>query len=96
MYSAYVEATEQLALEKDKNRLQTQYLDQILKEIEEKAPLLQQQRADYENALLNQVLIWTRDLSVVSAWQAGNSYHIHEPWNVTYKKDEHSRLIGSL
>ena len=66
MYSAYVEATEQLALEKDKNRLQTQYLDQILKEIEEKAPLLQQQRADYENALLNQVLIWTRDLSVPS------------------------------
>ena len=55
MYSAYVEATEQLALEKDKNRLQSQYLDQILKEIEEKAPLLQQQRADYENALLNQV-----------------------------------------
>ena len=55
IYSSYVEATEQLALEKDKNRLQTQYLDQILKEIEEKAPLLQQQRADYENALLNQV-----------------------------------------
>ena len=55
MYTAYVEATEHLALEKDKNRLQTQYLDQILKEIEEKAPLLQQQRADYENALLNQV-----------------------------------------
>ena len=63
MYTAYVEATEHLALEKDKNRLQTQYLDQILKEIEEKAPLLQQQRADYENALLNQV---HRNLTVKS------------------------------
>ncbi|XP_065056789.1 nucleoprotein TPR-like isoform X2 [Rhopilema esculentum] len=51
IYSEYVEVSDALELEKDENTRLKQYLDQILQEIEEKAPLLQRQREDYENAL---------------------------------------------
>ncbi|CAH3109789.1 unnamed protein product [Pocillopora meandrina] len=51
IYSQYVEVSDALQQEKDENIRLKQYLDQILKEIEEKAPVLQQQRRDYEQAL---------------------------------------------
>nr|XP_002734339.1 PREDICTED: nucleoprotein TPR-like [Saccoglossus kowalevskii] len=51
MYSAYVESSDDLQLEKEENRRLNMYLDQILKEIEEKAPVLQKQREDYEKSL---------------------------------------------
>ncbi|XP_015755854.1 PREDICTED: nucleoprotein TPR-like [Acropora digitifera] len=51
IYSQYVEVSDALQQEKDENIRLKQYLDQILKEIEEKAPILQQQRKDYEQAL---------------------------------------------
>ncbi|XP_077991395.1 nucleoprotein TPR-like [Glandiceps talaboti] len=51
MYSAYIESSDALELEKQENRRLNQYLDQILKEIEEKAPVMQKQREDYEKSI---------------------------------------------
>ncbi|XP_070555151.1 nucleoprotein TPR-like [Ptychodera flava] len=51
IYSSYVEVSDALALEKQENGRLNQYLDDILKEIEEKAPIMQQQREDYEKLL---------------------------------------------
>ncbi|XP_048581842.1 nucleoprotein TPR isoform X2 [Nematostella vectensis] len=51
IYSQYVEVSDALQREKLENTRLNNYMDQILKEIEEKAPLLQQQKIDYERAL---------------------------------------------
>ncbi|KAL5021860.1 hypothetical protein ScPMuIL_001015 [Solemya velum] len=51
IYNEYVKSTDALQLEKDENKRLNLYLDQILQEIEEKAPLLKKQREDYEAAL---------------------------------------------
>ncbi|XP_012542319.1 nucleoprotein TPR [Monomorium pharaonis] len=53
IYTQLVEATNELALAKEENgRLKCQ-MDAILRELEQKAPLLQQQRQDYETAMSN-------------------------------------------
>ncbi|KAK3607529.1 hypothetical protein CHS0354_025782 [Potamilus streckersoni] len=51
IYNEYVQATDTLLLEKEENKRLNHYLDQILQEIEEKAPILKKQRDDYETAL---------------------------------------------
>ncbi|PIK55813.1 putative nucleoprotein TPR-like [Apostichopus japonicus] len=51
MYSEYIKASESLQSEKLENQRLNEYMDQILQEIEEKAPILQQQREDYEKSL---------------------------------------------
>ncbi|XP_020609857.1 nucleoprotein TPR-like isoform X1 [Orbicella faveolata] len=51
IYSQYVEVQDALQQEKTENTRLKMYLDQILKEIEEKAPVLLQQKRDYEQAL---------------------------------------------
>lgn len=51
IYDQYIETIDSLQLEKAENTCLKEYMDQILKEVEEKAPLLKQQRKDYENAL---------------------------------------------
>ncbi|XP_052775789.1 nucleoprotein TPR-like isoform X2 [Mya arenaria] len=51
IYNEYVQATDSLQLEKDENKRLNLYLDQILQEIEAKAPMLKKQREDYEIAL---------------------------------------------
>ncbi|XP_014791097.1 nucleoprotein TPR isoform X3 [Octopus bimaculoides] len=51
IYNEYVQAIEELQLEKEENKRLKSYLDQIMQEIEEKAPILRQQREDYEQAL---------------------------------------------
>ncbi|XP_071835519.1 nucleoprotein TPR-like isoform X3 [Apostichopus japonicus] len=51
MYSEYIKASEALQSEKLENQRLNEYMDQILQEIEEKAPILQQQREDYEKSL---------------------------------------------
>jgi nucleoprotein TPR len=53
IYTQLVEATNELVLAKEENgRLKCQ-MDAILRELEQKAPLLQQQREDYEAAMTN-------------------------------------------
>ncbi|CAE1241745.1 TPR [Acanthosepion pharaonis] len=51
IYNEYVQAVDELHLEKEENKRINGYLDQIMQEIEEKAPILRQQREDYEHAL---------------------------------------------
>jgi nucleoprotein TPR len=43
--------SEELAQEKEENRRLNAYMDQILLEIEERAPVLRQQRENYEMAM---------------------------------------------
>ncbi|XP_052073511.1 nucleoprotein TPR-like isoform X6 [Mytilus californianus] len=53
IYNAYVNVSDELMLEKEENKRLQQYLDDILHEIEEKAPVLKKQKEDYVQALQN-------------------------------------------
>ncbi|BFY99561.1 hypothetical protein BsWGS_02600 [Bradybaena similaris] len=53
IYNEYVQAMDALGDEREENKKLTSYLEQILQEIEEKAPLLKKQREDYETALIS-------------------------------------------
>ncbi|KAJ9577845.1 hypothetical protein L9F63_025295 [Diploptera punctata] len=53
IYSQYVAVSEELMLEKEETRKLNLYINTILEEIEEKAPLLKKQKEDYEAALEN-------------------------------------------
>ncbi|KAG8436525.1 hypothetical protein GDO86_007580 [Hymenochirus boettgeri] len=48
LYNAYVETQDQLLVEKQENKKVTKYLDEIVKEVEAKAPILKRQREEYE------------------------------------------------
>ncbi|XP_064416030.1 translocated promoter region b, nuclear basket protein isoform X2 [Latimeria chalumnae] len=48
LYNAYVEAQDQLLLEKLESQRANKYLDEIIKEVEAKAPILKRQREEYE------------------------------------------------
>lgn len=50
IYTAYVEAQEQLQLEKLENKRVNKYLDDIVQEVEAKAPILKRQREELERA----------------------------------------------
>ncbi|XP_007481029.2 nucleoprotein TPR isoform X2 [Monodelphis domestica] len=50
LYNAYVETQDQLLLEKLENKRINKYLDEIVKEVEAKAPILKRQREEYECA----------------------------------------------
>jgi nucleoprotein TPR len=51
IYSQMVSLSEELTSEKEENKRLNSYMDQILMEIEERAPILRQQREDYEQAI---------------------------------------------
>lgn len=48
-----MDATNELALEREENEKLKSQMEIILKELEEKAPILRQQRQDYEDAIAN-------------------------------------------
>lgn len=48
VYSAYIETQEQLQLERMENRRVNKYLDDIVQEVEAKAPILKRQRDEHE------------------------------------------------
>uniref|UniRef100_A0A8C5Q972 Nucleoprotein TPR n=1 Tax=Leptobrachium leishanense TaxID=445787 RepID=A0A8C5Q972_9ANUR len=48
LYNAYVETQDQLLLERQENKRLNKYLDEIVKEVEAKAPILKRQREEYE------------------------------------------------
>ncbi|KAM3841233.1 nucleoprotein TPR isoform 2-T2 [Vipera latastei] len=50
LYNAYVEAQDQLLLEKLENKRINKYLDEIVQEVEAKAPILKRQREEYERS----------------------------------------------
>ncbi|XP_061166094.1 nucleoprotein TPR-like [Saccostrea echinata] len=51
IYNEYMQASENLYLEKEETKRLNSYIDTILQEIEEKAPLIRKQREDYEQSL---------------------------------------------
>ncbi|KAJ7387985.1 hypothetical protein OS493_040594, partial [Desmophyllum pertusum] len=85
-YSANMwKSSDALQQEKDENIRLKQYLDQILKEIEEKAPVLQQQRKDFEQALhsvdqlsrrLDSALVENEESKVFAEEAAKKSEHL--------------------
>lgn len=48
LYTAYVESHEQLQLERLENKRVNKYLDDIVQEVEAKAPILKRQRDEHE------------------------------------------------
>ncbi|XP_055962594.1 nucleoprotein TPR [Sorex fumeus] len=50
LYNAYVETQDQLLLEKLENKRVNKYLDEIVREVEAKAPILRRQREEHERA----------------------------------------------
>ncbi|XP_077188778.1 nucleoprotein TPR isoform X2 [Paroedura picta] len=50
LYNAYIEAQDQLLLEKLENKRINKYLDEIVQEVEAKAPILKRQREEYERS----------------------------------------------
>lgn len=70
IYSKYVEATQEAAMLREENKRQSEIMNQILLEIEHKAPMLQQQREDYERLMQESTLVTkklqltTQDLEV--------------------------------
>ncbi|KAM5148156.1 nucleoprotein TPR [Mantella aurantiaca] len=48
LYNAYMEAQDKLLIEKQENKRISKYLDDIVKEVEAKAPILKRQREEYE------------------------------------------------
>ncbi|KAF4082461.1 hypothetical protein AMELA_G00151390 [Ameiurus melas] len=53
IYTAYVESQEQLQLEKLENKRVNKYLDDIVQEVEAKAPILKRQREELERAQIS-------------------------------------------
>ncbi|XP_018399421.1 PREDICTED: nucleoprotein TPR isoform X2 [Cyphomyrmex costatus] len=53
IYTQLVEVTNDLNVEREENERLKSQMDVILRELEQKAPLLQQQRQDYETAMAN-------------------------------------------
>uniref|UniRef100_A0A8C7UTD2 Nucleoprotein TPR n=1 Tax=Oncorhynchus mykiss TaxID=8022 RepID=A0A8C7UTD2_ONCMY len=49
LYNAFVDIQDQLLVEKQENRRVTRVLDEIVQEVEEKAPILKRQREEYES-----------------------------------------------
>ncbi|XP_068096253.1 nucleoprotein TPR [Hyperolius riggenbachi] len=48
LYNAYMETKDELLIEKQENKRISKYLDDIVKEVEAKAPVLKRQREEYE------------------------------------------------
>eukprot|EP01080_Neovahlkampfia_damariscottae_P009048 gene9048-1145_t len=57
IYNKYVEVSEELIKEKNENNHLNEVLNQILKEIKEKGPLIQQQREDYEKLMSSHAIL---------------------------------------
>ncbi|XP_026667646.1 nucleoprotein TPR-like [Ceratina calcarata] len=60
IYTQLVDVTNELTSEREKNERMKSQMDVILRELEAKAPLLQQQREDYESAMSNITTLTSR------------------------------------
>ena len=71
LYSSYVDATTELDNQKAENHRLQKSLDQIIQEVQEKAPILRQQKQDYEKCLItNCDLTKKLDLAMVQSQKA--------------------------
>ncbi|KOX78183.1 Nucleoprotein TPR [Melipona quadrifasciata] len=60
IYTQLVDVTNELTSEREENERLKSQMDVILRELEEKAPILQQQREDYETAMTNIGILTSR------------------------------------
>ncbi|XP_057291201.1 nucleoprotein TPR-like isoform X3 [Hydractinia symbiolongicarpus] len=83
IYSEYVKVTDELLNEKDENARLKLYMEQILQEVEEKAPLLLQQKEDYEHAR-----------QTIDNMSAKMEQNIRECNRLQNEHDEYERKVG--
>ncbi|XP_043260114.1 nucleoprotein TPR [Colletes gigas] len=60
IYTQLVDATNELTSEREENERLKSHMEVILRELEDKAPILQQQREDYETAMTNIATLTSR------------------------------------
>uniref|UniRef100_A0A8C9TK80 Nucleoprotein TPR n=1 Tax=Scleropages formosus TaxID=113540 RepID=A0A8C9TK80_SCLFO len=85
LYSAYVEAQDQLQLERLENKRVNKYLDDIVKEVEAKAPLLKRQREEYERL--------QKSVASLSARLEQATKEIHRLQKETDEANKHSSVL---
>lgn len=69
IYTAYVESQEQLQLEKLENKRVNKYLDDIVQEVEGKAPVLKRQREELERAQKSVASLSAKLEHAVQVWK---------------------------
>ncbi|MFT7809073.1 nucleoprotein TPR-like isoform X3 [Arapaima gigas] len=85
LYSAYVEAQDQLQLERLENKRVNKYLDDIVKEVEAKGPLLKRQREEYERL--------QKSVATLSAKLEQATKEIHRLQKETDEANKHSTAL---
>eukprot|EP00794_Sanderia_malayensis_P010976 gene10976-12139_t len=92
IYSEYVTVSDELEVQKDENARLKQYLDQILQEIEEKAPILQHQKEDYESCLKTIENLTTKFESALTKCERFRAEHEEATRKLDAAKRENQRL----
>ncbi|XP_053606301.1 nucleoprotein TPR [Plodia interpunctella] len=96
IYSQLVKVTEDLAQEKEENRRLNITINTIVQELEEKAPILQKQKAEYEEALeSNTALTQQIDSLVIECNRLRDDYSESSKIANHYTR-ENSKLKGEL
>lgn len=96
IYSQLVKVTDELSQEKEENRRLNATINTIVQELEEKAPLLQKQKAEYEEALeSNAALTQQIDSLVIECSRLRDDYSESSKIANHYSR-ELSRLKGEL
>uniref|UniRef100_UPI00398E7D17 translocated promoter region b, nuclear basket protein isoform X4 n=1 Tax=Pristiophorus japonicus TaxID=55135 RepID=UPI00398E7D17 len=86
LYNGYVEAQDQLLVAKQENKRVNKYLDEIVKEVEMKAPLLKRQREEYERV--------QKAVANLSAKLEDAMKEIRRLQKGTDEANKHSSLLG--
>lgn len=71
LYTAYVESQEQLQLERLENKRVNKYLDDIVQEVEAKAPILKRQRDEHERMQKSVASLSAKLEQAVKVWNFG-------------------------
>ncbi|XP_023388958.1 nucleoprotein TPR [Pteropus vampyrus] len=101
LYNAYVETQDQLLLEKLENKRINKYLDEIVKEVEAKAPILKRQREEYERAQkavasLSVKLEQAMKVSSIPKFYEVISQHLVSYRNIEELQQQNQRLLVAL
>lgn len=81
LYTAYVESQEQLQLERLENKRVNKYLDDIVQEVEAKAPILKRQRDEHERMQKSVASLSAKLEQAVKVGSADQMYSFEVLWN---------------
>ncbi|KAG7296040.1 hypothetical protein JYU34_021136 [Plutella xylostella] len=96
VYSQLVKVTEELTQEKEENRRLNITINTIVQELEEKAPLLQKQRAEYEEALESNAALTQQIDSIITECNRLRDDYSESNKIANHYSRENSRLKGEL